>query len=97
MINTISILLFIIGIITGLIVMFVIINIKNSKKQDKVNNILKIKDDRTKYKITFKGRGNRTWLMEKKPYQVSFDEKTSILGLPKSKKFVFLANYLIIR
>ena len=41
MINTISILLFIIGIITGLIVMFVIINIKNSKKQDKVNNILK--------------------------------------------------------
>ena len=40
-INIISILLFIIGIITGLIVMFVIINIKNSKKQDKVNNILK--------------------------------------------------------
>ena len=35
MINTISILLFIVGIITGLIVMFVIINIKNSKKQEK--------------------------------------------------------------
>ncbi len=41
MINTISILLFIIGIITGLIVMFVIINIKNSKKQEKANDILK--------------------------------------------------------
>ena len=41
MINTISILLFIVGIITGLIVMFVIINIKNSKKQEKVNDILK--------------------------------------------------------
>ena len=30
----ISILLFIVGIITGLIVMFVIINIRNSKKQE---------------------------------------------------------------
>ena len=41
MINTISILLFIVGIIAGLVVMFVIINIKNSKKQEKVNDILK--------------------------------------------------------
>ena len=41
MINIVSILLFIVGIITGLIVMFVIININNSKKQEKVNDILK--------------------------------------------------------
>ena len=71
-----------------------ILDVNNGDKDiEYYNNILKIKGDRTKYKIIFKGRGNRTWLMEKKPYQVSFDEKTSILGLPKSKKFVFLANY----
>ena len=37
----ISILLFIVGIIIGLIVMFVIINIRNSKKQERVNDIIK--------------------------------------------------------
>lgn len=37
----ISILLFIVGIITGLIVMFVIINIKNTKKQERAKEILK--------------------------------------------------------
>ena len=37
----ISILLFIVGIITGLIVMFVIINIRNSKKQEIAKEILK--------------------------------------------------------
>ena len=37
----ISILLFIVGIITGLIVMFVIINIKNSKKEAQASEILK--------------------------------------------------------
>lgn len=36
-----SILLFIIGIVIGLIVMFVIINIRNSKKQERVNDIIK--------------------------------------------------------
>ena len=42
--------------------------------------------------ITFKGRGNSTWKLKKKPYQISFDEKQSILGLKESKKYIFLAN-----
>ena len=41
MLEMISILLFIVGIIIGLIVMFVIINIKNSKKEERVNDIIK--------------------------------------------------------
>lgn len=41
MINFISILLFIVGIITGFIVMFIVINIKNAKKQEQANKILK--------------------------------------------------------
>ena len=40
-----------------------------------------------------KGRGNYTWTYSKRPYQVSFDEKISMLGMPKSKKWLFITNY----
>ncbi len=39
------------------------------------------------------GRGNSSWAMPKKPYQIKFDKKTSILGMAKAKKWVLLANY----
>jgi hypothetical protein len=41
-----------------------------------------------------KGRGNSTWNYPKKPYRLKFDSKTSVLGLPKAKKWVLLANYI---
>ena len=40
-----------------------------------------------------KGRGNATWDNEKKPYNIKFDKKTSILGMEKAKKWTLLANY----
>ena len=41
----------------------------------------------------FKGRGNSSWFhYEKKGYQIKFDKKTSVLGMPKGKKWVLLAN-----
>lgn len=40
-----------------------------------------------------KGRGNYTWTYSKRPYQVSFDKKISMLGMPKSKKWLFITNY----
>lgn len=41
----------------------------------------------------FKGRGNSSWAFyEKKGYQIKFDKKTSVLGMPKAKKWVLLAN-----
>jgi uncharacterized protein YjdB/cytoskeletal protein RodZ len=41
-----------------------------------------------------KGRGNSTWtLMAKKPYQIKFEKKTSMLGMPKAKKWILLANH----
>ncbi|MBR1639806.1 MAG: CotH kinase family protein [Treponema sp.] len=43
-------------------------------------------------KAGIKGRGNSTWLQEKKPYNIKFDEKQSILGMKSSKKWVLLAN-----
>jgi len=41
-----------------------------------------------------KGRGNSTWGMPKKPYRLKLDKKASIFGLPESKNWVLLANYL---
>ena len=43
--------------------------------------------------IKIKGRGNSTWSHPKKPYQMKFDDKTEFLGMPKDKKWIFLAEY----
>ena len=41
-----------------------------------------------------KGRGNATWTnYPKKPYKIKFDEKVSLLGKPKNKHWVLLAEY----
>ena len=47
------------------------------------------------YNITIKGRGNTTWAMPKKPYQIKFDKKINLLGTgtAKAKKWVLMANY----
>ena len=41
-----------------------------------------------------KGRGNSTFNYPKKPYQIKLKTGTSLGGLPASKKFVLLANYV---
>ena len=44
--------------------------------------------------VELKGRGNFTWECgNKKPYQLKFDTKISILGMPKAKKWILIANY----
>lgn len=40
-----------------------------------------------------RGRGNSTWEFPKKPFRIKFSSKESLLGLPKDKDWVFLANY----
>lgn len=40
-----------------------------------------------------KGRGNSTWGMEKKPYKLKLKESAQVLGMPKNKHWVLLANY----
>ena len=43
---------------------------------------------------SIKGRGNSTWVeCPKKPFNIKFDKKTSLLGMPKAKKWSLLANY----
>lgn len=41
-----------------------------------------------------KGRGNSTWNQPKKPYRVKLGKAASLLGLPSSKHWVLLANFL---
>jgi len=44
--------------------------------------------------IKIRGRGNSTWDKHpKKPYQIKFEEKVSILGMPEDKRWVLLAEY----
>ncbi len=40
-----------------------------------------------------KGRGNSTWALKKKPYNIKFEEKTDLFGMGKAKKWSLLANY----
>jgi len=43
--------------------------------------------------MKIRGRGNSTWGHAKKPYQLKFSEKTEMLGMPKDKKWIFLAEF----
>lgn len=43
--------------------------------------------------LRIRGRGNTTWSFPKKPYQIKFDNKENVLGMPKDKKWILLANY----
>lgn len=44
--------------------------------------------------IEIKGRGNTTWGWSKKPYAIRLESRTSVLGMPKHKRWVLLANYM---
>lgn len=50
----------------------------------------------TDVEMKIKGRGNSTWwqggVWNKWPYQIKFGDKTEVLGMPKDKKWVLLAE-----
>ncbi len=41
-----------------------------------------------------RGRGNSTWTMAKKPWKMKLDASVPVLGMPKSKDWALLANYV---
>lgn len=51
----------------------------------------KIKDGEKKEGI--KGRGNSSWTMPKKGYNIKFDSKQGFFDLPNAKKWCIIANY----
>ncbi len=44
--------------------------------------------------ISIRGRGNTSWAQAKKPFAIKLNEKTSVCGMPKHKRWVLIANYL---
>lgn len=51
-------------------------------------------DDIEGVEMAIRGRGNSTWGYEKKPYAIKFTEKQEVMGMPKHKRWVLLANYM---
>ena len=43
--------------------------------------------------MQIRGRGNSTWLYEKKPYRLKLNTRQSLLGMPAHRDWVLLANY----
>lgn len=44
--------------------------------------------------IKIRGRGNSSWKLDKKPYKIKFDKKTSLFGLTPAKDWVLQANHV---
>ena len=44
--------------------------------------------------LQIRGRGNSTWGYPKKPYALKLGSKAEILGMPKHKRWVLLANWM---
>jgi len=58
------------------------------------NQPMKGSDRILEAEVQIKGRGNSTWnRLPKKPYRLKFNEKVSLLGMPKDKSWVLLANH----
>ncbi len=43
-------------------------------------------------KAEIRGRGNSTWMADKKPYRIKLDSKADLFGMGKSKHWVLLSN-----
>lgn len=43
--------------------------------------------------IDIRGRGNTTWLLDKKPYRIRLAQTAALLGMPTNRHWVLLANH----
>ncbi|MBX0301801.1 CotH kinase family protein [Cryobacterium sp. 1639] len=70
----------------------------HASKDNKVATTMTLEDPAGAHNITtpalgeIKGRGNHTWKLAKKPYQIKFDQSTAVLGMAPSKTWILLAN-----
>ncbi len=44
--------------------------------------------------IRIRGRGKSSWDLDKKPYKIKFDKKTSVFGLTAAKEWCLIASYV---
>ena len=56
--------------------------------------ILTVNDKSTTFEeVDIRGRGNLTWNMPKRPYQIKLSQKTDLFGFGLAKKWVLFADY----
>ncbi len=71
-------------------------NVHADKEKKESGDIIIVEADGTQDyngELSFiKGRGNTTWKLGKKPYNIKLDKKASVLGMDASKKWCLLAN-----
>lgn len=69
----------------------------HAKKGNEENGFIEISDadGNTVYEggLEIKGRGNSTWEMEKKPYNIKLDDKVNLFDMGKTKKWSLIANH----
>lgn len=51
-------------------------------------------DDLPEQHVEFRGRGNSTWNLAKKPYRFKMDSKAKVCGMKKAKTFALIANFI---
>ncbi len=61
---------------------------------DNIEGTSTIDIDGVQYTAGVRLRGNSTQRMPKKPYAIKLDSKAEVLGMPKHKRWVLLANWL---
>ncbi|MEE0265047.1 MAG: CotH kinase family protein [Acutalibacteraceae bacterium] len=70
--------------------------INNDKEHKEKGNLVAIDyDGSVSYDAklsSIKGRGNTTWRLPKKPYNIKLDKKAGLLGMDKNKNWCLLAN-----
>ncbi|CAN5434208.1 hypothetical protein BH10ACT5_BH10ACT5_10540 [soil metagenome] len=70
-----------------------------SDKENRALATLSLSDPSGTYSIApqtggeLKGRGNYTWNLEKKPYQIKFPATTNVMGMGAAKTWILLANH----
>ena len=66
----------------------------NSDKTHETKCTGVVRFDGAERAMTMKGRGNSTWGMPKKPYNITLDKKAELIPGVEAKKWSLLANYL---
>ena len=60
------------------------------------DNKMTLNDGKNKYyfdNVEIRGRGNASWMMNKKSYRIKLTRKVNLLGLGKIKKWAMISNY----
>lgn len=72
-------------------------SLEDISKEDYIEGTVEIcgagDDNKHEHSMQIRGRGNSTWMFPKKPYQIKFNKKEEVLGMPKDRRWVLLANY----